>query len=179
MPMGKTVMKVCNIITTVIMGIVVVLAILLAGVRLVGLAPYVVLSGSMEPTYHVGSVIYVKDIEPEDLKVKDAITYTIDGGTVVTHRIIEVLHDEGNPENLSFRTKGDANKDEDGTPVPADRIIGKPVFTIPYLGYLANMIQRPQGIIMAAGICIIPLLMTQIVSSIISLKKDEESSKTS
>lgn len=172
-------MKVCNAITTLIIVIVAVLAILLAGVRLVGLAPYVVLSGSMEPAYHVGSVIYVKDIEPEELKVKDPITYTIEGGTVVTHRIIEVIQDEEQPNNLSFKTKGDANKDEDGTPVSADKIIGKPVFSIPYLGYLASVIQTPRGIIMTAGICIIPLLMTQIVSSIISLKKDDESSESS
>ena len=179
MPVEKTLLKLCNAVTTLIIMVIAMLAILLAGVRLVGLAPYVVLSGSMEPAYHVGSIIYVKDINTEELKVKDTITYTIDGGTVVTHRIIEVLQDEANPDKLSFRTKGDANKDEDGTPVPADEIIGKPVFTSPYLGYVANMIQNPRGMIMLAGICIIPLLITQIISTIISLKKGEDSSEPS
>ena len=40
-----------NALTTLIVIAIVILAILLAGVRLVGLTPYVVLSGSMEPTY--------------------------------------------------------------------------------------------------------------------------------
>ena len=52
--------KLWNMITTVLVALVVILAILLVGVRVIGLTPYVVLSGSMEPTYHTGSLIYVK-----------------------------------------------------------------------------------------------------------------------
>ena len=44
-------------------------AILLVGVRIVGLTPYAVLSGSMEPTYHVGSLIYVQKIDPAEITV--------------------------------------------------------------------------------------------------------------
>ena len=60
--------KVWNFITTIIVVLVVILAILLVGVRVVGFDVYTVLSGSMEPTYHVGSLIYVKDVDP--LKVE-------------------------------------------------------------------------------------------------------------
>ena len=56
--------KIWNGITTVIVILVVILAILLAGVRLFGLQVFTVLSGSMEPTYHVGSLIYVKKTDP-------------------------------------------------------------------------------------------------------------------
>ena len=48
----------------------------------------------MEPTYRVGSIIYVKDIDPQELKEKDPVTYVLNGSTVVTHRIIEVIEGE-------------------------------------------------------------------------------------
>ena len=56
--------KLWNALTTLIVIAIVILAILLAGVRLVGLTPYVVLSGSMEPNYHTGSLIYDKKVDP-------------------------------------------------------------------------------------------------------------------
>ena len=52
--MSKQVQKVCNAISTAAVVLVVILALLLVGVRLVGLRPMCVLSGSMEPTYHTG-----------------------------------------------------------------------------------------------------------------------------
>ena len=47
--MPKALKKAWDIITTILVIAVVVFVILLAGVRLVGLKPYAVLSGSMEP----------------------------------------------------------------------------------------------------------------------------------
>ena len=46
--------KLFNALSTLVVIAVVFLAVALVGVRLVGLTPYAVLSGSMEPTYHVG-----------------------------------------------------------------------------------------------------------------------------
>ena len=73
---------------------VVLLAVALVGVRLIGLNPYVVLSGSMEPTYHVGSLIYVKDVDYKELKDGDPITFMLSEDAIATHRIIEVLVDK-------------------------------------------------------------------------------------
>ena len=69
--MSKRVQKVWNAVTTVLVILVAVLALLLVGVRLVGLRPMCVLSGSMEPTYHTGSLIYVKPCAPEGVQVGD------------------------------------------------------------------------------------------------------------
>ena len=78
--------KASSIISTILLIIVVILAILLAGVRVLGFTPYTVLSGSMEPTYHTGSLIYVKSTKPEDVKVNDPITfYLANSKTIVTH----------------------------------------------------------------------------------------------
>lgn len=164
-----------NIITTILVVLVTLLAILLVGVRLVGLQPYVVLSGSMEPTYHVGSLVYVQKVDYHDLKVGDPITYMLDSDTVVTHRIIEVLVDEEDPNTLRYFTQGDANDIPDGTSVHYKNIIGKPLFSIPYLGYVSNYIQQPPGlyVALATGAILILLVFLPDIFSEDEKKKEQ------
>ena len=57
------------------MGAALAAALLLAGARLVGLRTFAVLSGSMEPAYPVGSLIYVRSAEPSALECGDVITF--------------------------------------------------------------------------------------------------------
>ncbi|MBQ7364873.1 MAG: signal peptidase I [Clostridia bacterium] len=158
--------------------VVVILAILLAGVRLVGLAPYTVLSGSMEPHYHVGSLIYVKKVDPKTLAVGDDITYMISDTTVVTHRIIEILPDEDDPTILRFRTKGTANNTADGTPVHQRNILGKAVFTIPYLGYFANFVQNPPGLYIAIAFCVILVILVFLPDLIFGKEEEAKPKET-
>ncbi len=158
--MSKTIKRIWNWLSGLLVGIVVLLAIALVGVRLIGLQPYVVLSGSMRPTYEVGSLIYVKPVDYKQLQVGDPITYMISQDTVVTHRIIEVLVDEEDPDTLRYFTKGDANDQPDGTSVHYKNIIGKPVFSVPYLGYVSDYIQNPPGRYLAlAGGALLILLV--------------------
>ena len=156
----SAVKKIWNGFTTVLVCLVVILAVLLVGVRLVGFQVFTVLSGSMEPTYHVGSLIYVKSVDPAQLQAGDVITFMLDENTVATHRIIEVVPDEEDPAGLRFATQGDANDAPDGSLVHYKNVVGTPVFTIPQLGYLANYIQNPPGtyIAISAG-AILMLLM--------------------
>ena len=158
--MKKTINKVWNWITSIVVVLVVVLAMLLVGARLMGFQVFSVLSGSMEPTYHVGSLLYVKEVDHRDLKVGDPITYMVNDDTVVTHRIIEILVDEQDPNTIRYFTKGDANDVADGSSVHYKNIIGKPVFSIPYLGYVSHYIQNPPGmyIAIAAGAILIMLV---------------------
>lgn len=169
--------KLRNIITTVLVVLVALLAILLVGVRLVGLQPYVVLSGSMEPTYPTGSLVYVQEVDYHDLRVGDPITYMLDSDTIVTHRIIEILVDEEDPNTLRYFTQGDANDIPDGVSVHHKNIIGKPVFHIPYLGYVSNYIQKPPGlyVALAAGaILILLVFLPDIFAEEEPKKKKEE-----
>lgn len=175
--MSKTIKRIWNWISGVLVGIVVLLAIALVGVRLVGLQPFVVLSGSMEPTYHVGSLIYVKSVDYKELKVGDPITFMISQDTVVTHRIIEVLADEEDPNTIRYFTQGDANTVADGTSVHYKNIIGKPVFSIPYLGYVSNYIQNPPGkyiAISGGAILILLVFLPDIFSDEDKKKKSEQ-----
>lgn len=149
--------KVFEKLLTAVMVLMIIFAFLLVGMRIFGLTPYTVLSGSMEPTYHVGSLIYVKDVDPNDLDVDDPITYLINNKTVVTHRIIEVIYADDGVTKTAFRTQGDNNEDPDGEPVPAANILGKPVFSIPLLGYVIFYIQRPPWNALAIGVLVLLL----------------------
>lgn len=171
MLMPNAVKKVWNITTTVIVVLVVVFAVLLIGVRLFGVQVYSVISGSMEPEYPVGSLIYVKEVEPTEIDVGDVITYVLPSETPSTHRVVRI--DE---ENQLFYTKGDANKSEDGAPVHFKNLIGTPVFKIPYLGYVAYYIQHPPGMYIAIAIGAVLLILVFLPDLFKKdKKKDEES----
>ena len=154
--MSKRVQKVWNAVTTVLVILVAVLALLLVGVRLVGLRPMCVLSGSMEPTYHTGSLIYVKPCAPEDVQVGDPITFVLNEDLdVVTHRVVSI-----DAENQHFYTKGDANDAPDGAPVYFKNLIGRPVFTIPYLGYVSHWVSNPPGMYLAIALALVLIILT-------------------
>ena len=169
--------RVISVATTTMLVIVLLLAAALVGVRIFGIAPYTVLSGSMEPVYHVGSLIYVKPVDPATLKVGDPITYVMENGTVVTHRIIGIVPDYGDDGSPGFKTKGDANNIEDGGAVHYKNVLGKPIFTIPYLGYLAYAIQTPPGSYLAIGLCIVVVLMTFLPDLLDKLEEEEAAKK--
>ena len=175
--MKKTVKRIWNIMTSIIVGIAVLLAVALVGVRLVGFQVFSVLSGSMEPTYHVGSLIYVKNVDYRELQPGDVITFLLDEDTVATHRIVEVVPDENEPETLRYRTKGDANEAEDGKLVHYKNVIGSPVFTIPKLGYCADYIQKPPGIYVAISVGAVLLLLVFLSDLFSSNDKDKEEKK--
>lgn len=151
--------KIWNAITTFLVVIVVVLALLLVGVRLAGINVYAVLSGSMEPTYHTGSVIYVKDVDPFELETGDVITFMLDENTLATHRIVDVIPDEEDPSTIRFQTKGDANEAVDGSLVHYKNVVGTPIFTIPYMGYIANYVKNPPGTYFAIAFVVILLML--------------------
>ena len=165
--------KVWNIITWVLVGIVGLLAIFLFGFKLFGFQIYTVLSGSMEPTYLTGSVVYVQKVNTDDLKKGDVITYKVGSKTLVTHRIIELVPDPEDPERTLFRTKGDNNNTADGALVEPQNVVGRVAFGIPLLGYLSVFLQTPYGKIAAIAFAI--MLLALMFLPDLLLKKDKQS----
>ena len=162
--------KAWDIISTILVILVVAFAVLLVGARLIGLNVYTVISGSMEPTYSVYDLIYVKDVPPESIEVGDPITFVLNESlTVATHRVVAI-----DAENQRFITKGDANEVEDAAPVHFNNLIGKPVFAIPLLGYVSNWVQNPPGIYIAVGGGIILLLVVFLPDIVAGFKKDDK-----
>lgn len=169
--MRNTIGKVCNAAATALVALVVLLVLLLFGGRLFGVEVFVVQSGSMEPSYHVGSVVYVKDTDPGMLKAGDVITYRLTENMRGTHRIIEIVEEDG---SRAFRTKGDANDGADAGLVYPEDIVGKVIMTIPYLGYLINYIQQPPGSYVAVTVGAVILLLSILPDIIFQPNNKEE-----
>ena len=133
-----------------------------------------VLTGSMEPELNVGGVVFIKPVEPLDINPGDIIAYHSEG-VLTTHRVVKVVSGGGEP---SFVTKGDANEDPDQLPVAASSVVGKVIFDVPYLGYLAAFVKTRLGLLLTIilpGLAIIGLELRklwQIVLKKKTAKKD-------
>jgi len=170
MQMPQKVKKVWETVTTVLVILVAIFAVFLMGSRLVGLQVYHVVSPSMEPHYSVGDLIYVKEVDPDSVKVGDPITFVLNEDLVVaTHRVVAI-----DSENRQFTTKGDANKTEDAAPVHFNNLIGVPVFAIPLLGYVSAYIQSPPGMYVAIAFGVVLLAAVFLPDLLAKKDKKEE-----
>lgn len=166
----KAMGKIYNLISNLAFGIFMFFVVLLVGTRLVGFTPYAVLSGSMEPKYPVGSLIYVRGIEIENVDVGDAVTFTLaDGTTVVTHEVVEVAE-----ENTILYTKGMANTARDVTPVTENNLVGKAYFCIPLMGYITSVVTSPPWIYIVVALIVIWFLATYIAETAKKKKAEQE-----
>jgi len=131
----------------------------MVGTRPFGLTPYVILSGSKEPSFPAGSIVYVKKIEPEQVRVGDAITFVLNEELeIATNRVVSI--DEG---GQYFRTEGDVNDDENSAFVYFRNLLGTPQFSIPKLGYLAHEIASSPGNFIAMGSTVIFVFISYLL----------------
>jgi len=142
--------KICNILLVVILVITLVIAGIIGIPQLLGKKVYSVLTGSMEPTYPVGSIVFVENVNPDTLQVGDVITFSASGfDTLATHRITGV-----DVDGRTLNTKGDGNNAEDIYPVEFENVIGRVFFSIPFLGLITSNLRTTAGML-----CIVGLLM--------------------
>ena len=131
---------------------------------LFGFRVFAVVSGSMEPVYHVGALIFTEQVTPEEIHTGDCITYTY-GSNTVTHRVIRVDRKHGD-----FITQGDANSTVDD-PVSFSRLVGKTMdFSIPLLGYLVIWLKRTNDKLIFFLAMVVILLI--IVNGVLFHKKE-------
>ncbi len=156
---------------TVMVILAMIFAFAISGVRIFGLQVYGVLTGSMEPAYPTGSLVYIKKVDPASLRVNDVITFSVGRGVVATHRIVELVPNPDNPYSVSFRTKGDANDHVDNALVQQSNVVGKVVFSLPYLGYVANYIQHPPGTYIAILVSLVLIAFVFMTDNVEEEKK--------
>ena len=156
----------------IIIFIEIVLVILFLGPKLFGINTFVVTSSSMEPIYPVGSLIYVKKVNPEEIKVEDTITFYMNNSKIIaTHQVYEI--DE---ENEQFKTQGINNKDNKGNiihdaeAVGFSKLIGKPILCIKYLGYINRFITQAPGIYIVFVATLIIILINYILERKMEVK---------
>ncbi|HAQ40653.1 MAG TPA: signal peptidase I [Clostridiales bacterium] len=133
-----------------------------------GFRSFIVLTGSMSPTFDAGSFIIVKDKAPENIETGDIITYEISDNVILTHRVVE----KNNTNGYSFITKGDANNIEDKNPVKETQIIGVAVLWINGLGSLLLSLQQPWNMILLISLILILFGLWEIIPWFVR-KKDE------
>ena len=112
-----------------------------------GYQMYIVLGGSMSPTFEAGSLAFLEPVGAEEIARGDIITYSSSsaGDGLTTHRVMEVHNLDG---QLSFTTRGDANEVDDPEPVLAQNLVGRVVHALPYAGFLMNFSQTKRGMIL-------------------------------
>lgn len=121
-----------------------------------------VFSGSMEPKIKVGSILVTRPVEAETITAGDIITFNSPLSEIpTTHRVISV----GKGSELYFQTKGDANEDADPFTIPAQNVVGRVCFHVPYFGYVSQFVKTPLGFILALcvpGIIIVVMELRNI-----------------
>ncbi len=146
----------------------------------------VVISGSMEPNINKGDLLFLRGMDPEDIKEKDSehegdvIVYNARGlwegapEDPIVHRVIDKYKKDG---KWYFITKGDANNNADKEPVPAHRILGVVCGRIPYIGWI-KIIMSDYGLFIPILIILsVPLIVSIIWDFMKGEEEDEEKEK--
>ena len=159
-----------NFIRSVLNSIIIVIVIGLAAVfllpRAFGYQPYMVVSASMQQTFPVGSLIFVRDITPEEVQVGDPVSFK-SGTLTITHRVIAI-----NRSDRVFTTKGDNNSASER--IPFDSVRGKALdFCIPYIGYFAAWFITSSGRMTTLFIILAMAALSFILGRFSSMEEDE------
>ena len=121
-----------------------------------------VLSGSMTPTYPVGSLILSTPQSMTSTEVSQVVTFhaPVAGATVVTHRIIQLKRVGG---AISVRTQGDANPTADPWLARMDHgPVWRATFVVPHAGDLIRLLRRP-------GVHSVTVLVVPAIFAVIAL----------
>lgn len=128
--------------------------------RVMGMQPYAIISGSMEPAYPTGSLVYADPVEGSSLQAGDVVAFW-EEEEVIIHRVKEVDDQAGH-----LVTKGDANEDVDLRPVPFQNVLGRVVFSVPVVGYFLMALGTTAGllvlgwvVIMAMALCVVGTIL--------------------
>lgn len=102
----------------------------------------VVLSGSMEPAFFRGDLLFLTNFQEEPVRVGEIVVFKVEGRDIpIVHRVLK-LHEKGdNNGTVKFLTKGDNNSvDDRGLYAPGQLwlsnkdIVGRARGFLPYVG---------------------------------------------
>lgn len=144
--------KAIEIIRNLLAGIAVLIIVCVASCAVLQIKPAVVLSGSMEPTIHTGSLALINERD-RDIEVGDVIAFQVED-MFITHRVIEIT-DDG-----YYITKGDNNDTPDAGQLSKSMIRGTTICSIPKIGFLIEASSTTSGIIVLSTVCIVLILLS-------------------
>lgn len=139
-----------------------------------GTTPLVVLSGSMDngsdDAIQIGDLIFVKDVDRNNLKVNDVVAF-MEGKYAVTHRIIKV--NTAVDGSVTYITQGDANNTEDADPLIPENIIGKYSTKLSGAGNFVLFLQTTPGMLLFVGLPLILFIAYDVIRRSAMLKKEK------
>jgi len=100
----------------------------------------VVLSGSMEPAFHRGDLLFLTNYQEDPVRVGEIVVFKVEGRDIpIVHRVLK-LHEKTNG-TVKFLTKGDNNSvDDRGLYAPGQLwltkkdVVGRARGFLPYVG---------------------------------------------
>lgn len=135
---------------------------------------FAVATGSMVPDYNVNDVLAIKEVNHDELKIGDDITYLGTkqdvNGKIVTHRIIDIEIKDGKKVYL---TKGINNEVEDPT-IEDNQIYGKVVGIIPIVTEINHIIKNQYGFFFLIFLPLVIVIFLEIADTVTEIKHDKE-----
>ena len=138
---------------------------------------FVVQSGSMRPNIDIGSVLLVQPasqvkkiaspVPAPTFNKGDIVTY-LSGDNPITHRVVGV---EESDNQITYETKGDANRTPDQGKVAENQILGKVILMVPFVGHAVNFAKTQMGYIFLIVVPITLIIYSEILAIISETKK--------
>lgn len=146
-------LKVIKVLINTLMTMILILGSIFILLYIVGIEPYVVETGSMEPTIQRGSLSFINKHEDfNNIKENDVIAFSLPTGKKATHRVIKKTQ-------KGLETQGDSNNSLDGVITTQANYVGKNIFSIPKIGYVVKLIQTVKGKIIMGTLILILLIL--------------------
>ena len=87
--------------------------------------------------FNKGDIMVLAGEKPKDIKKGDVLVFKSNRADPIIHRVMEIWYED---DSYHYRTKGDNNPrsypEIMETDISDDRIVGKAVFRVPYLGWV-------------------------------------------
>ncbi len=135
---------------------------------------FTVATGSMVPDYNVNDVLAIKEVNHDELKIGDDITYLGTkqdvNGKIVTHRIIDIEMKDG---KKVYITKGINNEVEDPT-IEDNQIYGKVVGKIPIVTEINHIIKNQYGFFFLIFLPLVIVIFLEIADTVTEIKRDKK-----
>jgi signal peptidase len=157
---------------------IVAVAVFYPGLILLHYEPMVIVTGSMQKTIPVGSLVVDQKVNPQQLEVGDVISFQkpLGANGIDTHRIVAIKVDHG---KRLYQTKGDSNPIADPWVISFDpgTAAHRMVFSVPYAGNALIFARSPLGrLSLVAFVCL--TLLIGVFKAIAATAKDANRPRT-
>jgi signal peptidase len=169
--------RITDIVLCVLVGFVLVAAIVFnvqsnSRFTIFGYSCFTMITDSMQDEIPMGSLVIVKQVETNNIKIDNNITFIRSDGKTVTHRVINIIDNYENSGARAFKTQGVNNPEPDSDIVYANDIIGVVKFSVPGLGSTLDSVSGNMGIVL---LILGGILITIIsVSRVLTMRREQK-----